>query len=410
MTTTVVALADVGEGIADAVVLEWKVAPGDPVHTNQTLLEIETVKAIVEVPAPCDGIVLALEAEEGDTVEVGAVLLTIAADSPPDPLASGSRPDLPASDSLSDPPAQTGPLAKPNVRRQARKLGIDLGEVTGTGSRGQITEHDLTEHHARRNGITAPNTSSGETVAVEQSDASSTVAVSAVRRATADAVAGSFFSAPHATVFLESDATATVDFLDRLRADPRFEAPDVTALAVVAAAVALAATEVPEINSAWDGVSAVITRHHAVNLGIAVATDRGLLVPNIKNAQRLSVIELAAALSDTVARARAGRLTPAEFSGGTVTISNVGSLGIDTATPIVNRGESAIVCVGAVRKRPWVVDDAVVARSTVPLSLSFDHRLIDGDTAARALRRIAEVLRDPLWQLPFAATPRLSHG
>ncbi|MGQ4615021.1 biotin/lipoyl-containing protein [Nocardia sp. R7R-8] len=248
MTTTVVALADVGEGIADAVVLEWKVAPGDPVHTNQTLLEIETVKAIVEVPAPCDGIVLALEAEEGDTVEVGAVLLTIAAESRSDLPASGSGSDLPASgsgsdlpasgsgsdlpasgsgsdlpasgspsdspafDSLSYPPAQPGPLAKPNVRRYARELGIDLGDVTGTGPQGQITEQDLTEYHARHNGLAAPNTSRGETVAVEQSDASSAVAVSAVRRATADAVSGSFFSAPHATVFLEADATATVDF------------------------------------------------------------------------------------------------------------------------------------------------------------------------------------------------------
>ncbi|MGV9823242.1 dihydrolipoamide acetyltransferase family protein [Nocardia xishanensis] len=406
MTTTVVALADVGEGIADAVVLEWKVAPGDPVHTNQTLLEIETVKAIVEVPAPCDGIVLALAAEEGDTVEVGAPLLTITAASEPAPPSA-------ASDSPPPLPAQKRPLAKPNVRRYARELGIDLDDVSGTGPQGQITEQDLTDYRARRDGVTTPNTTSGEadaTEVAEPSAASSTVAVSAVRRATADAVAGSFFSAPHATVFLESDATATVDFVDRLRADPRSAAPDVTALAVVAAAVALAAIEVPEINSAWDGVSEVITRHHTVNLGIAVATDRGLLVPNIKNAERLSVVELAAALSGTVARARAGRLTPADFAGGTVTISNVGSLGIDTATPIVNRGESAIVCVGAILKRPWVVGDAVVARSTAPLSLSFDHRLIDGDTAARALRRVAEILRDPLWQLPFATTPGSSRG
>uniref|UniRef100_UPI001C236C78 2-oxo acid dehydrogenase subunit E2 n=1 Tax=Nocardia noduli TaxID=2815722 RepID=UPI001C236C78 len=235
--------------------------------------------------------------------------------------------------------------------------------------------------------------------------ASSTHPVSPVRRATAEAVSASFFSAPHATVFLESDATGTVELVDRYRADSRFRSAGVTASAVVAAAVSIAAIEVPEINSAWDGVSEVITRHHAVNLGIAVATERGLLVPNIVDAQRLSIIELAEAIGDVVSRARAGKLTPAEFTGGTITISNVGSLGIDTATPIVNRGESAILCVGAIAKRPRVVDDAVVARWTVPLSLSFDHRLIDGDTAARALVRIAAILRDPLWHIPIGVTP-----
>lgn len=405
MTTTVVALADVGEGIADAVILEWKVAPGDPVHTNQTLLEIETVKAIVEVPAPCDGIIVSLDADEGDTVPVGAALATIATDSAP--------PEAPA----------TAPLAKPSVRKNAREHDIDLAEVVGTGPQGQITEQDVADYRARRDAdptpagereIAGPAPFEGQgaadpTVIGDNAD-TSTVAVSAVRRATAEAVTTSFFSAPHATVFLESDATATVEFVDRLRIDARFHSPDITALAVVAAAVTRAAVEIPEINSAWDGVSAVITRHHTVNLGIAVATERGLLVPNIKNAEHLSVIELAAALTDTVGRARAGRIAPAEFADGTITISNVGSLGIDTATPIVNRGESAIICVGAIRKRPWVVDDAVVPRSTAPLSLSFDHRLIDGDIAAHALRRIAEILRDPLWHLPISVNQPVSRG
>jgi pyruvate dehydrogenase E2 component (dihydrolipoamide acetyltransferase) len=401
MTTTVVALTDVGEGITDAVVLEWKVAPGDPVHVNQTMLEIETVKAIVEIPAPCDGIVVSLAADQGDTVPVGAALVTIA-----------------TTDSAPVHSRTTVPPAKPSVRKYARDHGIDLAEVVGTGPQGQITAQDLTDHRARRDTDPAPAAIPGRParIAEDQQVAdpggtggdpaqSSTVAVSSVRRATAEAVATSFFSAPHATVFVESDATATVDFVGRIRSDARFHAPDITALAVVAAAVARAAGEVPEINSAWDGVSAVITRHHTVNLGIAVATERGLLVPNIKDAQSLSVLELASALTETVARARAGRSSPAEFAGGTITISNVGSLGIDTATPIVNRGESAIVCVGAIRKRPWVIDDAVVARSTVPLSLSFDHRLIDGDTAARALRRIVAVLQDPLWQLPIEINP-----
>ncbi|WP_329410070.1 2-oxo acid dehydrogenase subunit E2 [Nocardia vinacea] len=407
MTTTVVALADVGEGITDAVVLEWKVAPGDPVHTNQTLLEIETVKAIVEVPAPCDGIIASLDAEEGDTVPVGAALATIATDSAP--------PESPA----------TAPLAKPSVRKYAREHDIDLAEVVGTGPQGQITEQDVADYRAHRDAdptpaagvreIAGPTPVEGQGVADppivgDGAIDSSAVAVSAVRRATAEAVTTSFFSAPHATVFLESDATATVEFVDRLRLDVRFHSPDITALAVVAAAVTRTAVEIPEINSAWDGVSPVITRHHTVNLGIAVATERGLLVPNIKNAQHLSVIELAAALTDTVARARAGRIAPAEFADGTITISNVGSLGIDTATPIVNRGESAIICVGAIRKRPWVIDDAVVPRSTAPLSLSFDHRLIDGDTAAHALRRITEMLREPLWHLPVGVKPSALRG
>ncbi|MEV0707912.1 dihydrolipoamide acetyltransferase family protein [Nocardia aurea] len=464
MTTTVVALADVGEGIADAVVLEWKVAPGDPVHTNQTLLEIETVKAIVEVPAPCDGVVVALEAEEGETVPVGAPLLTIAhTDSVPSPSESSPSESSPSESSPSEssaPPSSelspsvpsptvpstrssNGSLAKPNVRRLARELGIDLTEVTGTGQHGRITEEDLAVHRSSHDGGSSASSASdreeggvigqdraarvGHTsgkpglgrerppsAGLEQADpnvgdavvpAGSTHPVSPVRRATAEAVSASFFSAPHATVFLESDATGTVELVDRYRADSRFRPAGVTASAVVAAAVSIAAIEVPEINSAWDGVSEVITRYHAVNLGIAVATDRGLLVPNIVDAQRLSIIELAEAIGDLVSRARAGKLTPAEFTGGTITISNVGSLGIDTATPIVNRGESAILCVGAIAKRPRVVDDAVVARWTVPLSLSFDHRLIDGDTAARALVRIAAILRDPLWHIPIGVTP-----
>ncbi|MDV6286790.1 dihydrolipoamide acetyltransferase family protein [Rhodococcus jostii] len=402
MTTAVVSLTDVGEGLDDAIILEWKVKPGDLVQTNQTLLEVETVKAVVEVPAPCDGTVLTLEVKEGDTVPVGTTLATLSTTEPATPAAP-----LPAS-----------PLAKPSVRKYARDHQIDLTTIVGTGADGQITEDDLANHQAHRpntaaavsNQVSTPAAPGGHTTGDRDTAASTShIPVTAVRRATADAVTRSFFSAPHATVFLETDATATIELVRRLRAREDPESSALTPLAVVAAAVVRAVDDVPEINSVWDGSSDVITRHHVVNLGVAVATERGLLVPNIPDAQNLSVLELASAIADKVRRARAGTLTPAEFTGGTLTISNVGPLGIDTATPIVNSGESAILCIGTIRKRPWVVDDTVVVRSTAHLSLSFDHRLIDGDTAARALTRIAEVLEEPLWHLHGAITPPAPH-
>jgi pyruvate dehydrogenase E2 component (dihydrolipoamide acetyltransferase) len=211
----------------------------------------------------------------------------------------------------------------------------------------------------------------------------------------------SAFTAPHVTEFLTVDVTRMMKLRERLAARPEFAGVKVSPLLFVAKAVLLAAGRYPMVNSSWDDAAQEIVVHGAVNLGIAAATPRGLVVPNVKDADRLSLAELAGALADLTATARAGKTQPADMAGGTITITNVGVFGVDTGTPILNRGESAILAFGAVRQLPWVHKGKVVPRQVTQLALSFDHRIIDGELGSRFLADVGTLLHDPGISLAF---------
>ncbi|HEY6738565.1 MAG TPA: dihydrolipoamide acetyltransferase family protein [Actinopolymorphaceae bacterium] len=306
---------------------------------------------------------------------------------PAEPPATPPAPSAPSPVGATDsarPPA----LAKPPVRKLAKDLGIDLADVPPTGSEGTVTREDVETYHA---GLRqAPST-----VPAAPGVRETRVPIRGVRRATADAVTRSAFTVPHVTEWLTVDVSRTVELLDRLRARREFGELKLSPLLIAAKACLLALRRTPELNATWDDAAGEIVLKHYVNLGIAAATPRGLIVPHVKDADRLPLPELAQALADLVSTARAGRTQPAETIGTTFTITNVGVFGVDAGTPILNPGETGILAIGAIRKQPWVVDDAVVPRWVTTLALSFDHRIIDGEQGSRFLTDVAGVLEDP---------------
>ena len=224
--------------------------------------------------------------------------------------------------------------------------------------------------------------------------------IKGVRKMTAQAMVGSAFTAPHVTEWITLDVTKTMELVERLKGTREFKDVKVTPLLVLAKALVLAIRRNPGMNATWDEAAQEIVQKNYVNLGIAAATPRGLIVPNIKDAHALTMLELARAIGQLTATAREGRTQPAEMSGGTMTITNVGVFGVDSGTPIINPGESAIVCFGAIRKQPWVVtnaagEDVLAIRHVTQLAVSFDHRLIDGELGSRFLADLAAILEDP---------------
>ncbi|MCW2667634.1 MAG: branched-chain alpha-keto acid dehydrogenase subunit, partial [Frankiales bacterium] len=276
-------------------------------------------------------------------------------------------------------------LAKPPVRKLARELGVDLAALHGTGPGGTITRTDVEAAAASAVLTAAP--------AYDATTRERRIPVRGVRKLTAEAMVASAFSAPHVTEFVTLDMTATMELCQRVAAMPEFADVKVTPLLFVARALLLSVRRNPEVNATWAGDEIVVKDY--VHLGIAAATPRGLLVPHIKDADALSLVELARALQALTQTAREGRTAPADVRGGTITITNVGTFGVDSGTPILNPGESAILCFGAVRLMPWVVDGAVVPRQVTQLSLSFDHRNVDGQLASQFLADIARVLSEP---------------
>jgi 2-oxoisovalerate dehydrogenase E2 component (dihydrolipoyl transacylase) len=285
-------------------------------------------------------------------------------------------------------------LAKPPVRKLAKELGVDLGAVVGSGPGGTITRTDVEAAVAA--GSPAPQ-AIPVIAPYDPETRERRIAVKGVRKMTAQAMVGSAFSAPHVTEFITLDITPTMELVQRLRELPEFAGVKVTPLLLVAKALLLAVRRNPEINSTFTDSEIVVKEY--VNLGIAAATPRGLLVPNIKDADQLSLVQLAQALQELVTTARDGRTTPADMARGTITITNVGVFGVDTGTPILNPGESAILCFGAVRPTPWVVDrdgqQSIEVRQVTQLALSFDHRNVDGQLGSQFLADIARVLSDP---------------
>jgi pyruvate dehydrogenase E2 component (dihydrolipoamide acetyltransferase) len=562
-------LPDVGEGLTEADIVSWHVKPGDSVTLNQVIVEIETAKAVVELPSPYEGVVTELLADEGATVDVGTPIIAVdvsgeattdgagpdpgsatttpapdstpaadsapeqvgasaadsapehvgasAADSAPEhvgasaaevtdpviaatstpagaesPLQAAFEPGIhgspapkverqavlvgygvklgttkrrqrkaaaqasstappkpshapapettpaPASASAPAPTASSAPspssapapaqapspggngragvrpAAKPPVRKLAKDLGVDLAGVAGTGPDGTITREDVQAAVAAPAAAAAPlaPVAPSATPAVAPAAVSAwtaaaagpreeRVAVRGVRKHTAAAVSASAFTAPHVTEFLQVDVTAMMAAVERLRELPEFAGLRVSPLLLVARALLVAAGRHPMINSSWDeGAQEIVVKHY-VNLGIAAATERGLIVPNIKDAHALSLPGLAGALAQLTATAREGKAQPADLTGGTITITNVGVFGVDAGTPILTPGEAAILAFGQVREMPWVHEGQLAVRQVTTLSLSFDHRIVDGDLGSAFLRDLGAMLTDPVTMLAW---------
>ncbi|AOY71986.1 Dihydrolipoyllysine-residue acetyltransferase component of pyruvate dehydrogenase complex [Arthrobacter sp. ZXY-2] len=416
-------LPDLGEGLTESEILSWKVAVGDTVSLNQVIAEVETAKAVVELPSPFAGVVAALHEEPGTVVEVGKPIVSFEVDdagaaqgaeaadaeSPAGP--AKREPNLvgygavvehsgrPARRARAAAPAvapraeETAvgerPRSTPPVRKLARDLGVDLERVTGTGPHGLITREDV------QNFAGAPAPDAQAPTAPVALDRETRTPVKGVRKFSAAAMVQSAFTAPHVTEFLTVDVTPTMELLARLKTNRAFDGVKLTPLTIAAKAVLIALRNNPTLNTHWDDEKQEIVQYHYVNLGIAAATPRGLTVPNIKDAEQLPLRELAVQLSELTDTARAGKTSPADLSGGTISITNIGVFGIDAGTPILNPGEAAIVALGAVRKAPWVVDDELVVRQVMSLSLSFDHRLVDGEQGSRFLADLGAILSDP---------------
>lgn len=433
-------LPDVGEGLTEADIVAWKVKVGDVIAVNDVVVEIETAKSLVELPSPYAGTVTALLVKEGDTVEVGTPIIAVGS---PDleidlsnPAASGGgegeslvgrnkaeggiarrarkapsgaaaanvqtqaafepgpAPVVEVEPEPTPAPLPTHVLAKPPVRKLAKDLGVDLATCAASGPHGTVTRADVE--------AAAGTSSAGDGQTSRPYDVRETrEPIKGVRKAMGEAMVRSAFTVPHVTEWVTIDVTRTVELVERLQGHRELRDVKVSPLLVLAKAVLLAMRRTPVINSLWDDAAGEVVHKHYVNLGIAAATPRGLVVPNVKDAHDLALPDLARALAELTATAREGRTQPAEMSGGTFTITNVGPFGVDGGTPIINPGESAILCFGAIKKAPWVVDDEIVVRHVCTLALSFDHRHIDGEAGSRFLADVAAIMSDPASSLLF---------
>ncbi len=291
-------------------------------------------------------------------------------------------------------------LAKPPVRKIARDLGIDLADVVPTGARGEVTREDLVSYQSQRDAEVDQADKFWSASKKPQDQRVERIPVKGVRKATAKAMVESAFTAPHVSIFVDVDASRTMEFVKRLKASRDFEGIKVSPLLILSKAVIWAAARNPSVNATWvdnadgNGNAEILVKHY-MNLGIAAATPRGLMVPNIKDAQDLSLKELALALNELASTARAGKTQPTQMQGGSLTITNIGALGIDTGTPIINPGEVAIVAFGTIKQKPWVLDGEVIPRWITTLGGSFDHRVVDGDLSARFMADVASILEEP---------------
>ncbi|MEU0312757.1 dihydrolipoamide acetyltransferase family protein [Nocardioides sp. NPDC006273] len=441
-------LPDVGEGLTEAEIVEWHVAVGDVIKVNDPVCDIETAKSVVELPSPYAGVVQELLVEVGAEVQVGTPIIRIGDSvgldtSPPsgsdgstDGEASTDQPSVePASEvsgvetntapdepekpltlvgygskedavvrrtrTVSAPTASagTGVLAKPSARKAARELGVDLATVVPERPDGVITIADLHSAGADVSSFAPPE--HGSTVA----EGERREPIKGLRKQMGQAMVDSAFTLPHVTIWTTLDVTRTSELVGELKSDRDFAEVRVSPLLIVAKAALLAMRRTPIINSWWDEAAQEIVFKEYVNLGIAAATPRGLQVPNVKGADRMSLVELGAAINELTATARTGKTPPADQAGGTFTITNIGPFGIDGGAPIINPGESAILSVGAFKRQPWIVgtgdDERIEPRDVCTLALSFDHRHIDGEAGSRYLADVAKIVGDPSTALLF---------
>lgn len=457
-------LPDVGEGLTEAEIVQWKVAPGDRIALDQVFVEIETAKSLVELPSAYEGVVAELLVDEGSTVDVGTPILVIQTDAangmkssdaspeasvavaapadvaqaaaesaapsaaeeggavlvghgssgparsrrrrhtveggahshiaeaPVPPAAPAARPPAAETADSPAPTRQHGEpqlpvIAKPPIRKLAKDLGVDLSRVAPTGPIGDITRDDVIREANQASvfrNIQTPE---------QPSDRETRIPVKGVRKAIASAMVQSAFSAPHVSVFVDVDATRTMEYVKRLKASPDFAGVKVSPMLMMAKAIIWAVRRNPTVNAQWTD-DEIIVKHY-VNLGIAAATPRGLIVPNVKDAQAMSMVELATALEQLTLTAREGKTSPAEMQGGTITITNIGVFGMDTGTPILNPGEVGIVALGTIKQKPWVVDGEVRPRYVTTIGGSFDHRVVDGDVISRFIADVAAIMEEP---------------
>lgn len=409
-------LPDLGEGLEDAEVVTWRVAEGDRVELNQTLVEVNTAKALVEVPSPWEGVVDKLYASEGDVVKVGQPLVSIrleegAAEGGEVAGGEGQEPGprrrpvlvgygVEEEETASPPPAKKaaagarqGPVrASPPVRRLARELGIDLSVVQGTGPGGRVTREDL----MRTSEVAAQPTAAGDERAVGEragpEDVREIIAVKGTRRLIAEKMARSAREIPHVTTFLTVDAF----HLQAFREDIATEGGErVSPLPIVVRALVEVCMEHPKLNSSFDHDGSQIVVHGRCHVGIATDTERGLLVPVIHDADRKGIVEISREIETLGEAARSGTAKPQDLTGGTITVTNVGTFGAEFGTPIINHPEAAILALGVIEPRALVVGGEVQARPAVTLSLSFDHRVLDGAEAGRALKALGDLLESP---------------
>ena len=458
MSDSLFRLPDVGEGLTEAEIVSWRVAAGDSIEINQVIVEIETAKSLVELPSPFEGVVGEIMVVEGSTVEVGTPIIRVTAFgasgteaeaaagatqlvaealpvvvNEPEPeqaagavlvgygtkghvssrrkgrvvrpaVSAGGAPvpvgtassgaDLGAGGVVV---ATAGPgaaaltglpvIAKPPIRKLAKDLDVALTEVTPTGPIGDITRDDVIRHASQAKVFHNIETPQWADEREER------IPVKGVRKQIARAMVQSAFTAPHVSLFVDVDATRTMEFVKRLRTSADFAGVKVSPLLIMAKAIMWAVRRNPMVNSAWTDKEIIVRNY--VNLGVAAATPRGLLVPNVKEAQSMTLLELATALEHLTLTAREGRTSPADMADGTITITNIGVFGMDTGTPILNPGEVAIVALGTIKQRPWVVDGEVRPRFVTTLGASFDHRVVDGDVASRFLADVAAIVEEP---------------
>ena len=447
MTATMIKefrLPDLGEGLTESEIVSWKVGVGDTVSLNQIIAEVETAKAVVELPSPFAGVITALHEQPGTVVEVGKPIVSFEvkddAGIQPGPAAPAEAPlpkrepnlvgygavvestgrpvrrqrtllepaetKAPVVEPVETKPAGTNPAERPRstppVRKLARDLGVDLEKVAGTGPGGLISRDDVRNFVGGGDLPAAAQELAAPQSAAARGDREVRTPIKGVRKFTAAAMVSSAFTAPHVTEFLTVDVTPAMELLARLKESKPFAGHKLTPLTLVAKAVLIALRRNPGLNARWDEANQEIVQFNYVNLGIAAATPRGLTVPNIKDADRLTLVDLSAALADLTDTARAGKSSPEDLSGGTISITNIGVFGIDAGTPILNPGEAAILAMGAVRKAPWEYQDQVALRQVMTLSLSFDHRLVDGEQGSRFLADVGALLSDPAMAFAMA--------
>ncbi len=387
-------LPDAGEGLTEAEIVRWLVEPGDSVLVNQMVVEIETAKAIVELPIPWAGVVCAIHEDIGSVVPVGAQIISIEVGAQPqrEPVLVGygvkedalvtRRPRRESTQRVQ--PVLAGVTAKPIVRKLAKDNAIDLSTVVGTGRNGEVTREDV--NAAIGGDASAPRGS--------QDQLGERIPVRGVQRMMAEAMVASAFTAPHVTEWVDVDMSRTLEVVERMRVA---NSGRITPFVVVAAALIRAAQKYPRINSSWvdttEGADVVIHPH--VNLGFAADTPAGLLVPVVRNASAANFLALSAGITEQMEKARSGAATPTDLTGGTITLTNIGVFGVDGGTPIIAPGQASILAMGRIMNRPWVVNDAIVIRPIMQLTLSFDHRIIDGALGSRALASVATYLADP---------------
>jgi 2-oxoisovalerate dehydrogenase E2 component (dihydrolipoyl transacylase) len=402
-------LPDLGEGLEDAEVVAWRVAEGDRVELNQTLVEVNTAKALVEIPAPWEGIVEKLHADEGGVVKVGQPLVSILVQES-GTVTEATKPkrqallvgygveeeEAPAVTRGARPPGATGergePVpASPPVRRLAKELGVDLSSASGSGPRGRVTREDVLRAAGQSDIPASESATTEDTQRIQ---------VRGTRRLIAEKMSRAAREIPQVTTFLTVDATAVQAFREELS---RGSERKITPLPIVVGALVAVCKDHPKLNSSFDSERQEIVLHRRYHVGIATDTERGLLVPVVRDADSLGIV----ALSEEIARlsevARAGKATPQDMVGSTITVTNVGTFGAEFGTPIVNHPEAAILALGVIEPRALVVGGEIQARPAVTLSLSFDHRVLDGAEAGRAMKALKSFLESPF---KLGALPR----